>query len=163
MDGDRAREVLDLFHKTGDLFHARELFGNVSRGEFFILWTLYNLETDSVREHFQGVTVTQLANKLNMSKAAVSKLLRVVEQKKHITRTVNDDDRRVVYIRLSEEGRGLLLESLTGTEKVVGDLLESLGEADTQELIHILHRLLAAAESSELFQKQKIRKEIAQR
>lgn len=162
MSGKQAREVIDLFRKTSCLLHSREIFGNVPRGEFFILSMLYDLENNSGAKDFRGITVTQLAKRLDMSKAAVSKLLRVIEQKKHITRTLCDDDHRVVYIRLSEAGRVLLLDSLNRTETVIGGLLTSLGEADTRELVRILRNLLKVAENSEVFHRQKAGKEITQ-
>ena len=154
MDSERVKEILDIFHKTGCLFHTRDLFGSVSKGEFFILEKLYDLES-AAESPFLGVTVTQLAKELYLSKATMSKLLRIVERKNYIIRTPDDRDRRIVYIRLSEEGRILLLASRERVESVMGSLLDSLGDSDSRELIRIMRRLLTAAESNILFQNKK--------
>lgn len=52
-----------------------------------------------------NVTVTELADSMLISKPALSKMLRNLEEREMIARTLNARNRRTVYVHLTEKGK----------------------------------------------------------
>ncbi|MFN8440412.1 MAG: MarR family transcriptional regulator [Caldilineaceae bacterium] len=84
------------------------------------------------------VSPTHLSEAQHVSKNTISSLLRSLEEQGLIERTLDQTDRRQFRIRLSEEGRSLMRESMPVHIAFLNNLTSALNE----EEVNTLHRLL---------------------
>ncbi len=88
-----------------------------------------------------GVKVSLLSMRSNVSKPAVSQMLKSLEKKQLIERITCEQDRRVVYVRLTDCGHQMIQDSQQFFCRFLGTVIEQLGEEDTQTLIRLTHRM----------------------
>ncbi|MFI9723450.1 MarR family winged helix-turn-helix transcriptional regulator [Streptomyces sp. NPDC052396] len=124
-----------LLQQATDAPLARE---GLNRSEFDLLGTL--------RRMGREMTPGQLARETFASGAAVTKRLRVLEERGLVSRRADDRDRRVAHLSLTDAGRELidrLIPQQLGYER---SLLAGLGEDRGAELAQILSELLVLLE-----------------
>ncbi|MGW1200070.1 MarR family winged helix-turn-helix transcriptional regulator [Streptomyces sp. NPDC002536] len=110
----------------------------LTRAEFDILGTL--------RRTGRELTPGQIARETFASGAAVTKRLRILEDRALVARRPDDRDRRVAHLSLTDEGRELidrLIPHQLGYEQA---LLEGLGTGRQTELAETLAELLVLLE-----------------
>mgnify|MGYP002621538602 FL=1 len=106
--------------------------------EFMFLNSLKIYSENYPEAEKNGIKATQISNYLGIPRPAVSKMLNGLEAKGMIERLHSLEDRRVVYIRISEKGR-LFLEQAENYFKNVSSLIASeLGNEKTEEFIKLL-------------------------
>lgn len=88
-----------------------------------------------------GVMVSELARRLNQSTAAVSQKITILEQKGLVERTVSPEDRRVCYIRLSDQGDQALNHALEWLSAQFSGVLEQMGPEKSTQLLQLLDEL----------------------
>ena len=86
-----------------------------------------------------NVPITELANRLGLSKATMTPLLKRLEARSLIQRIAALDDERQKFIKITAEGRALWTESCHATEKVFEKSGLTLTEAHT--LISLCKRI----------------------
>ncbi len=95
-------ETVD-FHLRSSLFAMRRMYNLLAAENGLtqgIGYTLINIGKE-------GVPATKIAPMMGMSSSSLSRLLKTMEQQGLLYRKVDDGDRRVVKIHLTEEGRKL--------------------------------------------------------
>lgn len=85
--------------------------------------------------------ISDISNKLNITNAAVSQIIASLESKKFVTREFSLEDRRIVYVRLTQEGFTILNRAKELMDKFMDILVDKLGNDDSEELIRILNKL----------------------
>lgn len=88
-----------------------------------------------------GVKVGELVAHMHVTKSAISKMLRILEEKELIERITDTKDRRNIYVVLSEEGQEAVQKVKARGEHFTNDIIEELGDHDANELIRILNKL----------------------
>ena len=73
-----------------------------------------------------------------------------MEDKGYISRSSNKSDRRVVYVKLTEEGENFLREENIKFENFTYKIVEKMGEEDTDNLIRLFNRLCNVIEELQL-------------
>lgn len=106
----------------------------LSESRFIILMFLYQAQ-----EHKLFPSV--IADKLGATRATVSKLLKGMESKGWITKSSNFEDKRALFICLSDSGYQILLDFLPKNFRIVNQLLGSLSAEDLQTLSTILKKI----------------------
>ena len=101
---------------------------NIKRKDLFVLVYIYKC----CPEH--RITVTQLADLLRVSAAAVSQTVNGYEKKGWVTRVRELTDRRTVYIQITEETLGSLRDEWNEEQTRLNDFLDWLGEEDAENL-----------------------------
>ncbi len=110
------------------VYRARLTQYGLSQPQFFLLIALY--EED-------GILITRLAEKVALDKSTLTGILDRLERDGFVTRLANPDDRRTLYVRLTERARSLrddltqiynetnqqFLTRLTDRERVVFDVI----------------------------------------
>lgn len=113
------------------------------------------------REHF-GVTMTQasvlmllmhegrktmgeVANELGVSRGAVTQLLDGLIEKDFIERTVDEDDRRVVYVEMSRRGIRHLKQVRQGGMEHITGLFDLLTDEELEQIEVITTKLAERA------------------
>jgi len=146
-----ANEYLEeLFHVINKFrrMQKHEVIQDLSKGEFYMLMFIYEpaCTSDQPEAEVPGITVSELAHKLMITNPAASKTLRSLEEKGYIVRISDPTDRRLTYIALSEKGKNLLDGVWEDMQALALQVVEHMGEQDTEELIRLLNKLFQIME-----------------
>lgn len=141
MDNEKTKELIHIMHRIMRYTHSKENFGNIPRGEFITMNIISNFYRDNKDFGVKGITVTKIAEIHNIAIANVSRMLRNIEKKGYIERISDDDDRRVVYIRLSPKGEDIIQNARVKTEERFSGLFGKLGEKDLAEYFRLSRNL----------------------
>ena len=137
------REVQEAFlkamHRFGKL-NFNLCFGEeLTKGEFFCL--------AMVRDHTRrcpdsrGMYVWDLAGHMRVRPPAVSRMLRGLEHRGLIERSVDREDRRNVYVSLTERGEQTWDGVADGLQYFTNRVIGRMGTEDMETLIGLLDRL----------------------
>jgi DNA-binding MarR family transcriptional regulator len=135
------KELLYITHRTMRYTHCKESFGNIPKGEFFVMNVISDFCKENTDPDVKGISVTNIANILLAATANTSNLLRNMESKGYIERIFDDNDRRAVYIRLSPKGEDIIMTAKKKTEERFLKIFKGLGEKDADEYIRISRKL----------------------
>lgn len=84
------------------------------------------------------VTVSELAYHLNITPAAASQILTGYEKKGWIRRIRSEQDRRTVYIEMTDAMKNHFYDELQIHRERLNKLLDKIGEKDCEALVRIL-------------------------
>lgn len=80
--------------------------------------------------------------KTGLTSGRIATILKQLEAKKYIIRCQNENDKRKILVKLTEEGRTVIEAELKNMTEMHKNLLKYLGENDSAELIRIMKRVL---------------------
>ena len=89
----------------------------------------------------KSATISEIANKIGITLAAVTHQINAMEEQGLIKRLSNNDDRRIVFIELTNKGRAQVAELKKEFAKKTQILVQFLGEKDTKDLIRLVKKL----------------------
>ena len=111
---------------------------NIHPGEFHMLHAIcYH----STKEGEAKIRVSELAEYMHVSVPAVSQMLRGMETRGWIRRAMSEEDRRVCYVVLTDDGRKSLRNAAKRISGKMDYMLERLGPEDTEQLLRLFDRL----------------------
>lgn len=133
---DLAHEYLKLMARiiTNAPFNRVQEF---SRGE---LMTLRNLEL--AERNGEAVTPGDISQSAGLSTARVANVLNSLEKKGLVARVHDVQDRRRVFVTLTDDGRVLINRKSAEILADAEDVLKSLGEKDAHEFLRLLRRMV---------------------
>lgn len=144
MKTERTQELYNrVFRLNRLVFHKMEQMTESTHGEIKMLGVIKH-EIKRLKEEGSmapGVTASKISSCLMHSKPATSKMLNSLEEKGYIERITTKEDRRAVYIVLTETGQKVIDAHHEQMDIFVNEFLEKLGEQDTGELFRILDRI----------------------
>ena len=88
------------------------------------------------------IKMNDVSSYFNVTPAAVSQLMKKYEKKGWIQRVELPNDRRSVYIQVSEEALVMMKQYEQHMTELLVDFIEELGEEDANALIRILEKAL---------------------
>lgn len=140
MEPGHYQEVLEMMRKLGKMrLRFIASMGGTAR-EFHVLNLIAGL-CPGPDGTMPGIRASEIGAAVGMSKPAVSQMLNLMESRGLIERASARSDRRVVYVRLTENGRelhGRLRKSFEATlDRITGEL----GPRDTAEWLRLFNRL----------------------
>lgn len=91
---------------------------------------------------FEGVRITELARRLDVSKQAVSQTIAELELMDVVETIPDPSDGRARLARFTDKGRAAILQGLTVLRDIESDIERSIGKSKFEEL----HRALLALE-----------------
>ena len=124
------RESFDKLMKVvwGKKSQMQQAMSRDSKGEPFIIREL----------EFKGAqTPSQLATALKVTSGRISTLLAALEKKGLIEREVDPDDRRIVHVNLTEQGRAKAKQQREDMRDVVCWVFSQMGERRTREFVDL--------------------------
>ena len=135
--GKQILEVMGKIHRISSDF--KPVF-NISKGEFMMLCAIENkiAENRKEDESISSVSVSEINKFKGTSKAATSKMLTNLEDKNYIERIIDKKDKRVVFIKITEDGSMVLKKTKI---QFLEETFFKLGEKDSKELTRILNKL----------------------
>lgn len=87
----------------------------------------------------EGLTHSEIANILEFSPAAATKIIKRMEQEGYVRREADPDDERVSRVYLCDKGRALTEEIRTAFAGLNRAMFEGIPEADLAQLRHQLN------------------------
>ncbi|MGD9475831.1 MAG: MarR family winged helix-turn-helix transcriptional regulator [Eubacteriaceae bacterium] len=109
--------------------------------EFFMLATIHHLGECHNSSDIPGIKISQISQKTGISMPGVSQTLSTLEKHNLIQRKTAEEDRRIVYVSLTEKGLKIFRESNQSFSEVYDQAIKVLGPDDSQKLIDLLNQL----------------------
>ncbi|WP_417684141.1 helix-turn-helix domain-containing GNAT family N-acetyltransferase [Roseibium sp.] len=85
-----------------------------------------------------GLTAKDLSERLNLEKSSISRLLKGLERKGQIRFSPNENDRRSVFLALTERGRETLAVATAFGKDIVTGALPNMGDVGPEDLARVL-------------------------
>jgi DNA-binding MarR family transcriptional regulator len=93
----------------------------------------------------EAITPSQISERVLVSGATTTSTLDALENNGWIQRLPNPDDRRSVFIEVTDAGRSIADQVLPGIRTIERDVLSVLSEKERRSLLDMLSRILAKA------------------
>lgn len=139
---EKSKEILISISKIKKLAHKNKISKGFKHAE---MMTMRIIQNDYLNhkddEKYHGMKTSDLTKNLCITKPATSKILNALEEKSYIERSSNKEDRRVVYVKLTEEGNLYLEEQKRKFKDFTYKVVEKMGEEDTDNLINLFNKL----------------------
>ena len=132
--------LLEAIHSLKKAHSWGPMMPGISRGEYFTLHIISHL-TENADKSAHGAKVTDVSRAARMSRPAVSQMLNSLENKQLVERVMAKNDRRVVYVKLTESGVEQLQKSHQQFHSWFDRVIEELGAEDTAELARLVNKL----------------------
>ncbi len=110
----------------------------ISLGEFTLLKAI---KDNGEEDKGFSITPSDLSNSLKSSKPATSRMLNLVEDKGFIVRTSKKNDRRIVYIQLTELGLKVLDEEVERFKILIEKVINKMGKEDMDNFLYTSKKL----------------------
>lgn len=136
MDLSNAEKILQTMQKFQKISIGSKMMGEMPRSEIKMLKLIKMHTTEA-----SGVTISTLSEHLAISKPAVSQMVNVLEDRGYVERITTKNDRRVVYVKLTEAGELSLEKALQAVMKILTEIFGKMGEDDTKTLLELLDKL----------------------
>ena len=130
--------AFELQNVIGQLRRTNTLKHNPSKlkgAEKHILFLIRELKDE------EPVTISEIANKIGVTLAAVTHQINTLEKQGLVKRLSHSEDRRSVIIKLTKKGRVQMVNLKKEFAKKTQILAEFLGEKDTKDLIRLVKRM----------------------
>ncbi|GAB3806090.1 MarR family winged helix-turn-helix transcriptional regulator [Virgibacillus kimchii] len=100
--------------------------------DFMVLEALYHKGSQTVRE---------ISNAVLINTGSITYVIDKLEKKGYVKRRHCKDDRRVVYIDITEDGTKLMDEIFPKHQQVIEELFADVSEEDKQTVIDVLKKV----------------------
>jgi len=114
--------------------------------EYATLMHIFRLSQDD--DAIAGVRVMKIKEHSHVSLPAVSQQLRSLEEKGLVQRNTTAEDRRVTLVSLTPAGQKILDHVRTGTDAVLEELVQNIGEANIREYIRLSNEIMKTLEET---------------
>jgi DNA-binding MarR family transcriptional regulator len=91
--------------------------------------------------NLQGLNPTRLSHYQNVKKNTISSLLRGLEEQGLVERTLDPEDKRGFFIRITPAGRKLLVDTIPSRLQGINQMTSGLTLAEKQQMIGLLDKL----------------------
>jgi DNA-binding MarR family transcriptional regulator len=108
----------------------------IRKSEMFTLMSIGSL----MKKHPEGIKQGSLSQILNLAPPTVTPMINVLEDNGYIERVGSKEDRRVVFIRLTEMGKTFLDEKEKLFKSNIKALVDYLGEEDSKTFIRLIRK-----------------------
>ncbi len=142
MENSYAHELMEAMDKVKKIHMFRLQDSPIQKGDYFMLMNIYMNEEGKGC----GLSASQISSRQHISRPAVSQAVAALEKKGFVRRETDKDDRRKVWIRLTDEGHKAVKEVNSRFVQFVEEVTERLGEEDTRLLIRLFNRLFCILE-----------------
>ncbi len=134
---------LDAFTQFRKL-HMSSIFPHMNHSEFATMVGISRLSKMCFKTGEQ-VKVSMLVEELNVNSTAVSRSLKILEEKGYIERIVSKKDRRITYVKLTDAGAEELMKAEKKMDEFAEAVLSNLEEGSLAQLTEIMNQLYNSA------------------
>jgi DNA-binding MarR family transcriptional regulator len=108
--------------------------------EYGLSWTSFSILYDLWI--WDSVETKKLAESAGVSKATISNITNTLERKELVFRKIDNRDRRITYVVLSEKGKKVMEELYPRFHVGEVDIVSSLSESEQQTISSLLRRVI---------------------
>ena len=143
----QARQLFEAMTKIKRIRSRASQDLKMPRGEHLMLNVIWEfmskkrVQNNGIEPIPPGMKVSELSEHLKISLPSVSQMVNGLEEKGYVERVTTKNDRRVVYICLTEQGKLILEEVTKECMAFTDEIVDRLGSEDTDQLVHLLNRL----------------------
>jgi DNA-binding MarR family transcriptional regulator len=130
-----------IFKSANRHFHEIEKIAGIGGAS---LWALAEIG------EIENLTVSKLASAMSIHQSTASNLIDKLDSKGYINRNRSKDDRRVVYLTLTELGQSILAKSPLPHRGILPDALMRLSPEILNEINHHLSLLISGMDRKQL-------------
>lgn len=123
------------------------LFPQMNQSESGVFLAM--LQIASEQPDMELFSLGELNSYLDYTRPNLSQTINKLEDKNYVERITLKDDRRVTYIRLTDEGKKMLSEKYDSISDRMNKIKKEFGEEDIDKLIDLLTRFIDAYEKNE--------------
>lgn len=98
--------------------------------------------------HHESVTATQIAQTFGVGKSAITAFVHRLEQKGFIERQQNRNDRRIIYLSLTEKGTHVVQETEKEIQHFLSDKLSHFDMDEIEQYLFSLEKLALLMDDS---------------
>ena len=141
MDPSACFAFLHLLRAGNEVLHHSESYfarHGLSHGRFAVLMQL-SRKADKAS---QPRTPAELAKLTGVTRATMTGLVDTLERDGLVRREPDPDDRRMMFVDLTERGRRALLEVLPGQFDYMSEVMSPLPEGERRTLVRLLSKIL---------------------
>lgn len=133
MESDLCERLAGALFRMRPSSHQFSKEMNIAKGEFMLLWHI------GIPNRFAGdLTVSDIQKKLGLTMPAISQMLKNLESKNLIERSVDKNDRRRVIVKVMPEGEKILEEMKNSIDQTIGEAIARMGEQQCEQLITLI-------------------------
>ena len=129
----------NLFNLHESLMNLTMRHWNKSFGEDVSLTQLIVL---SELKHFGRMTQNELAEKMVISKGAVSQIIKNLENKELVSREVEDEDRRSRFLVIEPKGLDTITRAEAHAETLKEELLELVSQEELDQYLETQYKFM---------------------
>ncbi len=124
--------LLKLFHLVKDLGDIDFFWGKakLSRTEFRILWEVANEQCEG-----RNIISSELARRIGITRSAVSQIVAKLEKNGIVKRVGSEYDRKIAYIRLTDEAKETFLQQARQANEFAERVLAEFGRERLDKLL----------------------------
>ena len=124
--------LLKLFHLVKDLGDIDFFWGKakLSRTEFRILWEVANEQCVG-----RDIISSELARRIGITRSAVSQIVAKLEKNGIVKRVGSEYDRKIAYIRLTDEAKETFLQQARQANEFADRVLAEFGKERLDKLL----------------------------
>lgn len=86
------------------------------------------------------VSLSGLREKIRLAPSTVTPIINSLEEKELIERNIDKEDRRNIYLELSEKGKKFTEEAHRALTKNVSEFIDYMGEDDANEFVRLISK-----------------------
>lgn len=137
------QQLLESMAQLKKLHHRTSFAYGINRTEFF---TLRSIEAGIRKSGACGLRMSELGRLHDISPPAISQMVKALEKKGYVRRSTSEEDRRVVYVSLTAEGKEILSKTSRDMLLFSQRIMESLSLEDMEALTKLLGKLCLVTE-----------------
>lgn len=131
-----SRAFPQVMHKLGKLSADAVIGGDMTQNEFIALNIIHGYEKD--HKETKGIYVSHLASIMRTSVPGISRMLRAMEDRELIERSVDKEDRRNTFVSITEQGESLRQEGMRRVGELFHTVTLRLGVDKVGNMIELL-------------------------
>jgi Transcriptional regulators len=142
MENSEVDRLVVAFHQLKHLFHFAPQESEITRGEFFVLNSIRSHAEKDTTE--QGVRLSSLYKNGHISKSGISQMLSSLERKGFVVRTMDETDRRAIFVRLTPFGTEFLEKMKQKLYEKMEQVIQRVGKDDIDLFMSLFDRFTDA-------------------
>ncbi len=131
-----AQQILEtLFNIVRIHRHCRHP-ADLTPGETFVLSIIHR------RARERGIRVSEIASIMRVTPSGITQFVKGLVSRGLVVRSHDEEDRRVVLLRTTEQGEAIMAESMRRMIELFERIVDDLGVEESKTLLRLLSRVL---------------------
>lgn len=112
--------------------HMHTHMNEFTHSQKMVMFILHDLSKDGI------VSLSDLRNSIKLAPSTLTPIITSLENDGYIVRNIDKEDRRNIYLHLSQKGVEYTRKINSDIENIAKDYIDFIGEEDSEQLIKII-------------------------